>query len=193
MATEYLEDYELVESRLRRLYTAYPQARVLTDMVYRDERSFIVKTEIYLNPEDLTPVATGYAEEIVGAGFVNKTSALENCETSSIGRAISNSVLCLGAPEGKRPSRQEMEKVERYKTEPRKPAPKSRPIVEATPEAIAKAALLIGTARTVAEVSELREMWTANGELLDVKVDNTTLKDTINKRVKELTSETANA
>ena len=188
MATEYLEDYELVESRLRRLYTAYPKARVLTDMVHNDDRRFIVKAEIYLDPNDMSPAATGYAEEIVGAGFVNKTSALENCETSAIGRAISNSVLCLGAPEGKRPSRQEMEKVERYKQEPRKPAPKAKPIPEAKPEDIAKSAILIATARTMADVASLREMWTGNSDLLDVKVDGTTLKDTINKRVKELST-----
>jgi hypothetical protein len=185
MATEYLEDYELVESRLRRLYTAYPKARVLTDLVHNDDRRFVVKAEVYLTPEDLTPSATGYAEEIVGAGFVNKTSALENCETSAIGRAISNSVLCLGAPEGKRPSRQEMEKVERYKAEPRKPAPKTK-APEATPEQIAKAALKIGEAKGLNDLDKLREIWTANGDLLDVKVDNTTLKDVINRRVKEI-------
>lgn len=188
MATEYLEDYELVESRLRRLYTAYPEARVMTDLVFHDDRRFVVKAEIYLDRADLTPVATGFAEEIVGAGFVNKTSALENCETSAIGRAISNSVLCLGAPEGKRPSRQEMEKVERYKTEPRKPAPKARAVTQASPEQIAQAALKIGEARGMAEVEKLRDLWTTNGELLDVKVDNTTLKDVINRRVKELTA-----
>ena len=186
MAGEYLEDYELVESRLRRLYTAHPQARVLTDMVHNDDRRFIVKAEVYLTPEDMTPSATGYAEEIVGAGFVNKTSALENCETSAIGRAISNSVLCLGAPEGKRPSRQEMEKVERYKAEPRKPAPKPRPIVEATPEQIANAALKIGEAQGENDKDKLREIWTKNLDLLDIKVDNITLKDVINRRVKEL-------
>lgn len=189
MATEYLEDYELVESRLRRLYTAHPEARVLTDMVYRDERSFIVKAEIYLKADDLTPSATGYAEEIVGAGFVNKTSALENCETSAIGRAISNSILCLGAPEGKRPSRQEMEKVERYKAEPRKPAPKARPVVEASPEQVAAAALKIGEAKGKKTVDELRKLWTNNQEILDVKVDGLTLKDVINGRVKELSSD----
>lgn len=188
MATEYLEDYELVESRLKRLYTAYPEARVLTDMVYRDERSFIVKTEIYLRPDDLTPSATGFAEEIVGAGFVNKTSALENCETSSIGRAISNSVLCLGAPEGKRPSRQEMEKVERYKTEPRKPAPKSAPVAP-TKEQLALAANTIGIVSQKTNVEELRKLWFEHQDVLEVKVDGNTLKDTINKRVKELTSE----
>lgn len=189
MATEYLEDYELVESRLRRLYTAHPEARVLTDMVYRDERSFIVKAEIYLKADDLTPSATGYAEEIVGAGFVNKTSALENCETSAIGRAISNSVLCLGAPEGKRPSRQEMEKVERYKSEPRKPAPKARPVVEISPEQLAKAAILIPTAKHLTTVDELRTMWTGNQDVLEVKIEGQTLKDTINARVKELTND----
>ena len=186
MAGEYLEDYELVESRLRRLYTAHPQARVLTDMVHNDDRRFIVKAEVYLTPEDMTPSATGYAEEIVGAGFVNKTSALENCETSAIGRAISNSVLCLGAPEGKRPSRQEMEKVERYKAEPRKPAPKPRPVVEVTPEQIANAALKIGEAQGENDKDKLREIWTKNLDLLDIKVDNITLKDVINRRVKEL-------
>jgi hypothetical protein len=114
MAEKYsLEDYETVDSRLRRLYANYPEARVLTEMVYRDDRSFIVKAELYLDRNDMTPVATGYAEEIVGAGFVNKTSALENCETSAIGRSISNSPLVLGTPEGKRPSQTEMEKVER--------------------------------------------------------------------------------
>lgn len=189
MATEYLEDYELVESRLRRLYTAHPQARVLTDMVHRDERSFIVKAEIYLTADDMTPSATGYAEEIVGAGFVNKTSALENCETSAIGRAISNSILCLGAPEGKRPSRQEMEKVERYKSEPRKPAPKSRPVVEATPEQVAKAALKIGEAKSETDKEKLRKLWTDNFDILEVKVDNLTLKDVINDRVKALSND----
>jgi hypothetical protein len=189
MATEYLEDYELVESRLRRLYTAHPQARVLTDMVYRDERSFIVKAEIYLTAEDMTPSATGYAEEIVGAGFVNKTSALENCETSAIGRAISNSILCLGAPEGKRPSRQEMEKVERYKSEPRKPTPKARPVAPVEPEQLAKAAILIPTAKHLTTVDDLRAMWTSNQDVLDVKIDGQTLKDTINARVKELSND----
>jgi len=38
------------------------------------------------------PVATGYAEEVRGSTNINKTSALENCETSAIGRALA----CIG-------------------------------------------------------------------------------------------------
>jgi len=190
MATEYLEDYELVESRLRRLYTAHPQARVLTEMVFRDERSFIVKAEVYLNSEDLTPHATGYAEEIVGVGFVNKTAALENCETSAIGRAISNSLLCLGAPTGKRPSRQEMDKVERYKAEPRKPAPKNRPVVEPNAQLVENARALIDKVAGMSDIENLRGLWHGAGDLLDIKIDGLTLKDAINKRVKEVVDAT---
>jgi hypothetical protein len=189
MAEKYsLEDYETVELRLRRLYGKYPLARIITDMVYRDERSFIIKAELFLDRDDTFPVATGYAEEIVGAGFVNKTSALENCETSAIGRCISNSVLMLDAPIGKRPSQQEMEKVERYAAEPRRPlTPKTvKPKREYTEAEINEAKNLIESAQALVEVGDLRELWTGNPDHLDIPVSGTTLKDIINKRVREL-------
>ena len=152
-------------------------------MVYRDDRSFIVKAELYLNYEDLNPVATGYAEEIVGVGFVNKTSALENCETSAIGRAVSNSILVLGTPEGKRPSQSEMEKVERYKESPRKAVAKK---IDYTPEQVTEAVALVEHAKDTVDINDLRELWTQNSEHLDIPVNGTTLKDVINSRVKEL-------
>ena len=184
MAEKYnLEDYETVDSRLRRLYANYPEARVLTEMVYRDDRSFIVKAELYLDRNDMTPVATGYAEEIVGAGFVNKTSALENCETSAIGRSISNSPLVLGTPENRRPSQTEMEKVERYKESPRKAATKK---IEYTDEQVLESTIKIALAKTLTDINELREVWTTNTAYLDIPADGTTLKDVINSRVKEL-------
>jgi hypothetical protein len=131
----------------------------------------------------MTPVATGYAEEIVGAGFVNKTSALENCETSAIGRCISNSPLVLGTPEGKRPSQTEMEKVERYKESPRKAVAKK---IDYTPEQVTEAVALIQHAKDTVDINDLRELWTKNTEHLDIPVNGSTLKDVINTRVKEL-------
>ena len=184
MAEKYsLEDYETVEQRLRRLFTEYPKARILTDLIHQDDRRFITKTFLYLNPEDTVPTATGYAEEIVGAGFVNKTSALENCETSSIGRCLSNSLLILGAPVGKRPSAEEMQKVERYKAEPRRSAAKARVYSE---DEIAGAVAALARVPEMQDKELLRKLWSDNTEVLDAPIDGTTLKDAINKRVGEL-------
>jgi hypothetical protein len=69
---------------------------------------YIVKAYLFKNAEDGVAWATGYAEETVTSRGVNQTSALENCETSAIGRALANAGY---APKGKRPSREEMTKV----------------------------------------------------------------------------------
>jgi hypothetical protein len=73
--------------------------------------------ELYADKDDKVPVATGYAEEIKSDRGVNATSFVENCETSAIGRAIANCPLQAPAS-GPRPSRNEMQKVERLMTPP---------------------------------------------------------------------------
>lgn len=185
MAKFNLEDYELVADALIRLYNQYPNARVITDNKTPEGEinRFIFLAEIYLDPTDPTPFATGWAEEIVGQGMVNATSALENCETSAIGRAISNSVLCLTKPTKQRPSREEMEKVERYKSEPRKEVKPKKVYTEAE-TLVAKA--LIANAKIALETEELKTIWTSNTQYLDIPVEGETLKGIINNRVKEL-------
>jgi hypothetical protein len=69
---------------------------------------FIVYAAIYRGKDDSQPYATGLAEETVQGRGVNATSALENAETSAIGRATANAGY---ATKGKRPSREEMGKV----------------------------------------------------------------------------------
>ncbi len=105
-----LADYETVEDRLVKFWEDHKNGRILTSIHYYDESRILVRAEIYFNREDDRPVATGYAEEIRGASPVNKTSHAENAETSAIGRGLAN---CGYATKGSRPSREEMEKVQR--------------------------------------------------------------------------------
>ena len=104
-----LSDYEPVASRLDRFLKAHPDARVITDLVHYLADVAVFKCELWLNDEI---IATGWAEEIRGQGNVNKTSHLENCETGAVGRALANAGLS-GSDFTKRPSREEMGKVQR--------------------------------------------------------------------------------
>jgi hypothetical protein len=69
----------------------------------------VIRAELWL---DDALIATGYAEEVRGAGNVNRTSHVENCETSAVGRALANAGMA-GSDVSKRPSREEMAKVQR--------------------------------------------------------------------------------
>lgn len=120
MAQFNLADYETVDARIKRFYTDWPSARILTELVDANgvagATRWIVKASIWRERTDGEPDATGYAFEVDGNGMANKFSALENCETSARGRALAG----LGYSGDKAPSREEMEKVQRASAE-RKP------------------------------------------------------------------------
>jgi hypothetical protein len=103
-----LADYEPVEVRLEKFIKDYPSFRIATELEVVEASRYIVKAYLYKDAGDGVAWATGYAEETVSSRGVNQTSALENCETSAIGRALANAGY---APKGKRPSREEMSKV----------------------------------------------------------------------------------
>ena len=103
-----LADYEPVEVRLEKFIKDYPDFRVSTELEVIESNRYIVKAYLFKTATDSVAWATGLAEETVTSRGVNQTSALENCETSAIGRALANAGY---APKGKRPSREEMTKV----------------------------------------------------------------------------------
>jgi hypothetical protein len=110
-----LEDYETVEERLLKFWKDYPDARISTEIIEHTLQRFIVKASIYRTEADAHAWSTGFAEETVSTRGVNATSALENCETSALGRALANAGY---ATKGKRPSREEMAKVKAAEPKP---------------------------------------------------------------------------
>jgi hypothetical protein len=116
MAVFNLDEYELVEDRIRRFYEDHPDGRIIAyDLTSEEDRAkgyWVVRAQIFESHEDQhsnCPKATGMAFEIEGGAGANRTSALENAETSAIGRALANADYA----KGKRPSRTEMEKAAR--------------------------------------------------------------------------------
>ena len=105
--------YETVAQRLVRWWVEYPEGRIITSIHHYDGSTIIMRAECFNNDDRL--IATGYAEEVFGNSPVNKTSFLENCETSAIGRAISNGPL---GHTGERASSTEMAKVNRVNSTP---------------------------------------------------------------------------
>lgn len=107
-----LSQYELVEDRIRAFWEKYPNGRLLSDrpvLVLREDGKYQWEcmSYLYIDKDDARPTTTGFASEIEGSTNVNKYSAAENCETSSLGRCLAN---FLFAAKGKRASESEMKK-----------------------------------------------------------------------------------
>ena len=110
-----LEDYETVEERLVKFWKDHPDGRISTTLVEHTLQRFIVQASVFRTEVDAQAWTTGFAEETVSTRGVNSTSALENCETSAIGRALANAGYVT---KGKRPSREEMSKVKAAEPKP---------------------------------------------------------------------------
>lgn len=83
-----LKDYVEVNVRVERFYEKYPNGRIITEIISWENGIVVMKASVYRDMADQVPSATGHAYEKEGSTFINKTSALENCETSAVGRAL---------------------------------------------------------------------------------------------------------
>lgn len=78
--------YETVALRLRKFWERYPEYSIQTLLIQADDTRIIMKATIL--DESHKFCAMGHAEEFRNRGQINRTSALENCETSAVGRAL---------------------------------------------------------------------------------------------------------
>lgn len=107
-----LSQYQTVQERIDLFWTLYPQGRFNLEIVTMTPEQVVIKSEVWTDIAEEKPRAVDFAEERFGSSPVNKSSFIENCSTSSLGRAISQ----LGgplSPKGKKASAEEMDKVNR--------------------------------------------------------------------------------
>ena len=117
MAKFNLDNYELVEDRLKKFWVDFPNGRIETEIVHitDDGTCVTIRALGYKDMEDINPVSTGIAQETKGqGGFANTDAWVENCETSSVGRMLAN--WNYQGSNKPRPSREEMSKVSQEPT-----------------------------------------------------------------------------
>ena len=104
------DEYDQVEDRLKKFWKDNPNGRIDTKIIHvsEDFKNAIHRCEVYKDIADENHIATGIAQDQHGPVGANKTSWIENGETSAIGRALANWIYAAK----KRPSVTEMQKVE---------------------------------------------------------------------------------
>lgn len=118
------KDYVLVADRILYFNEEYDNGAITTDLVSmpNDDR-IMIKARVYPDTDKTDRVFTGYSQATIGDGFINKTSALENCETSAVGRALA--MMGIGVIESIA-SIDEINKAQGSTGTPQKPAETSR-------------------------------------------------------------------
>ena len=153
-----IQDYVTVAERIEKFYQRHENGRIVTHIVEHDaERGFILmRAEIYRSADDALPAATGHAYEFKSEGYVQRTSYIEVCETSSVGRA-----LAMAGFEVRRgiASREEMEKAARAaRVEPAREREKPAPAQPAKPAQPATNANQPATDEQKQDILDLLEM-----------------------------------
>ena len=95
------KEYAEVNQRIKAFRMLYPQGTIETQMLSNENGVCVFKAYVYIPEYEETAkttdiklvehhrlIATGTAYEKEGSTFINKTSYIENCETSAIGRAL---------------------------------------------------------------------------------------------------------
>lgn len=77
--------YVMVNERVKAFRAACPTGQIVTEVIHIDEGSVMIKASVI---DEGVTLATGTAYEEKTSSYINKSSFVENCETSAVGRAL---------------------------------------------------------------------------------------------------------
>ena len=80
------KDYAEVNQRIKAFRMVYPSGSIITEMVSNENGICVFRANIYDDEQRMLGTGTAYEKE--SSNFINKTSYIENCETSAVGRAL---------------------------------------------------------------------------------------------------------
>jgi hypothetical protein len=80
------KEYQTVALRVQKFREQHPDWQIHSELLKADDKAVIIRVDIC--DQDGKHIASGHAEEFRAASKINSTSALENCETSALGRAL---------------------------------------------------------------------------------------------------------
>jgi len=123
------KDYIEVNQRIKAFRMIYPNGSIITNLVSNDGGVCIFRAEVFDDQKNILGTGTAYEKE--GSTFINKTSYIENCETSAVGRALA--MLGIGI-DASIASKEEVENAKLNQNKPskeeKKPAQKQAEAVE---------------------------------------------------------------
>jgi hypothetical protein len=119
------KEYAEVNQRIKAFRMVYPNGSITTDIVSLENGIVTIKASVA--NEEGAIIGTGYAQEKETSSYINKTSYIENCETSAVGRALG---FCGFGIDTSVASYEEVANAMRNQEEakPTQPAPKAEPL-----------------------------------------------------------------
>jgi len=123
-----LDQYQTVDERITLFWSKYPSGRLSVEIVELTRNDMgqavqvVMKASAWRDINDEHPAAVDFAEETLGSNPVNRTSFIENCSTSVLGRVLATLNFSPKKENGQaanmRPSQTEMAKQERLTGKP---------------------------------------------------------------------------
>lgn len=183
------KDYVLVNERIKAFRMLYPEGFITTEIVSIEDGVCVMRARVgYYANGGTVVLGTGTAYEREDASYINKTSYIENCETSAVGRALG--MLALGVDTSVASAEEVQNAVNNQPKAETKETRQPELITPVTMQEITvlaeKAQVPISEVLKAAKISKLEDMTAPCAEKMKA-----TLKRTITKRAREAKNGTA--